>query len=308
MFTEQTSWSQTILIVEDDHISLQLLCTILKEHRLLTANTGEQAIQTAKKEKPDLILLDIMLPEIDGLEVCKLLRSDVATQYIPIIFVTASSGEKVEEKGLRLGAVDYIRKPFSIPIITARINNHLELKRNRDLLESMSTLDSLTNIPNRRYFDDMMTREWKRAMRDRVSIAIMMIDIDYFKQFNDTYGHGEGDLCLRKVAKTLKKSLNRATDIVCRYGGEEFVIILPSTNNQGAEIVSKNLHDGLANVGIPHQATNVKDKKTVTVSIGVSSCVPEKDIDQSTLLQQADLMLYQAKENGRSQTSIHPTR
>jgi diguanylate cyclase (GGDEF)-like protein len=306
MFTEQTSWhQQTILIVEDDHISLQLLCTILKEHNLLTATSGEKALQIAKKEKPDLILLDIMLPEIDGLEVCKLLRSDKATQYLPIIFVTASSGEKIEEQGLRLGAVDYIRKPFSIPIITARINNHLELKRNRDILENMSTLDSLTNIPNRRYFDDMMNREWKRALREKTSLAVMMIDIDYFKTFNDNYGHGEGDKCLKQVAQILQTSLHRGTDVACRYGGEEFVIILPSTDDIGAQIVSNNIHKALEEKAIPHLLTQVKNKKTVSISIGVSFAIPEADINPETILQQADVILYKAKNSGRNQTAVH---
>ena len=287
-----------ILIVEDDHINAKLISFILLEHETIIAQTGEDALEIAELEVPDLILLDIMLPAMDGYEVCKRLKDSAKTEHIPVIFISAKSDARDEAKGLLLGAIDYIKKPFSIPIIAARVSNHLELKRSRDILKNLSTLDGLTNIPNRRYFDDMFQREWQRAVREKTCFSLLMIDIDYFKQYNDHYGHGAGDKCLKHVVNVLHQALKRATDFLARYGGEEFVVLLHNTDSEGARIVAENLRVALELAKIRHEYSNVS--KFVTISLGLGSVLPDQSISKSEFIAEVDKMLYEAKEKGRN--------
>ncbi len=213
--------NQTILIVDDEPINIKALQLVLgDEHNLVFATTGEMALEMAAQDpQPDLILMDIVMPGMDGFEVCERLKKDDRTRNIPVVFLTARWETSEEAKGLELGAVDYIRKPFSPPIIKARIRNHLELKKTRDLLENLSTLDGLTNIPNRRRFDEIFAHEWNRAVRNKSPLSLLFIDIDHFKNYNDCYGHLAGDDCLKAVARILQSSLGRAADFLARFGG-----------------------------------------------------------------------------------------
>lgn len=209
-----------LLIVDDAPINIQLLNDVLKDDvRVFFATNGSDALKIASTTIPDLILLDIMMPEMDGYEVCRKLKTDPLLRDIPVIFITAKSQQEDEATGLELGAVDYITKPFSPGIVRLRVRNHLELKRQRDLLGRLSFLDGLTGLPNRRGFDEFLSREWRRAVRNKSHISIVMIDIDKFKDYNDSYGHLAGDDCLKKVAAILENSLDRAADFVARYGG-----------------------------------------------------------------------------------------
>ena len=295
---------QTILIVDDEPINIRALqSTLGGEYNLLFATSGEMVLDMVKSGvQPDLILLDIIMPGMDGFEVCRRLKNDPKTQHIPLVFLTAKWETSEEAKGLEMGAVDYIRKPFSPPIIRARIRNHLELKRNRDLLENLSALDGLTNIPNRRRFDEVYEYEWSRAIRTQAPLSLLFIDIDHFKNYNDLYGHLAGDECLRSVARALQSSLGRTADFLARFGGEEFIILLPDTNERGCLHLARNILDAVNSLKLEHKASPVAEH--VTVSIGGVCCADLDSCQRLQLLEKADRLLYKAKEGGRNRACI----
>ena len=222
---------QTVLIVDDAPANIEVLSEALSdEYEVLFATSGQDALDVAAEQHPDLILLDVMMPEMDGYEVCTRLKGDTKTQTIPIIFVTAMDHEEEETKGLNVGAIDYLAKPIRPAIVRARVRNHLELKRYRDNLECLSSTDGLTGIANRRRFDEFLDREWLRARRCQTPLSLILMDIDLFKGYNDHYGHLAGDDCLRHLAREMTACLRRPTDLVARYGGEEFACLLPDTD------------------------------------------------------------------------------
>lgn len=294
-----------ILIVDDVSSNVQILAQLLSSvYRIKVANNGADALKIAQREQPDLILLDVMMPGMDGFEVCRRLKADTATQKIAVIFVTGMQAESDEELGLNLGAVDYIIKPFVIPVVKARIRNHIRLKQQADLLESLSLIDALTHISNRRRFDEAIASEWKRAVRDGIPLSLIMIDIDYFKQYNDCYGHGAGDICLQKVAATLAKNLVRPSDLIARYGGEEFVVILPETNQKAAQQVAERLRESIVTLALPHACSETESVVTVSVGVATQNKIPEYSLPQ-TLNDAADNALYMAKEGGRNRVCSH---
>jgi diguanylate cyclase (GGDEF)-like protein len=290
-----------ILVVDDTPINIQVLAEALRvDYRVKVATSGPAAFEVISRQGlPDLILLDIMMPGMDGYEVCRRLKANPLTQNIPVIFVTAKTEVADEQQGLRLGAMDYIVKPFHLPIVAARIANQITLKRKTDLLESLAMLDGLTSIPNRRRFDEALEAEWKRARRDAAPMALMMIDVDHFKAYNDHYGHGAGDACLKKVADALTSASDRPGDLVARYGGEEFVALLPQTDSLGAKQMAERLRSAVEALRLVHQHSSVAT--CVTVSIGYASACPQQDQDCAELLGAADRHLYTAKESGRNQ-------
>lgn len=294
---------QTVLIVDDAPANIKVLGEALKQdYRVRVATVGPKGLEIARSSSPpDLILLDIIMPDMDGYEVCRRLKASKHTRDIPVIFITGKSDEADETRGLTLGAVDYITKPFSLPIMKARVKTHMELKRHRDLLEDLSALDGLTGIPNRRRFDEFLTREWRRSVREPAMLSVVIIDIDFFKAFNDTYGHGAGDDCLKKVARTLSQNVKRPTDFVARYGGEEFVCLLPGTDLEGAHQVAENMRRAVEVLKIPHLQSSVADH--VTVSLGVAVTIPARDGNPGALIEGADRSLYRAKGKGRNQVS-----
>ena len=292
-----------VLIVDDMPTNIQVLAESLRmEYRVRVASSGKAAFEIiAKLGAPDLILLDVMMPDMDGYEVCRRLKQMPETKNVPVIFVTAKSDAVDEEYGLRLGAVDYIAKPFHLPIVSARVQNHINLKMKTDLLESQAMLDGLTNISNRRRFDETLESEWKRAQRSATPLSLIIADIDFFKRYNDNYGHGVGDVCLKKVAASLASSIDRPSDLVARYGGEEFVILLPGTEAAGAHAIAERFRSNVENMHIPHEYSDAS--KYVTVSIGLACAIPDAEIKPTGLLKLADEMLYQAKETGRNRVS-----
>ncbi|WED22884.1 diguanylate cyclase [Vibrio sp. JC009] len=290
-----------IMIVDDVKANSRLLAKRLgDEYDFHIVTSGKEALEDAEKLAPDLILLDILMPEMDGFEVCYRLKENEATKLIPVVFITSLDDEEDETKGLDLGAVDYIKKPFRIPIIKARIRNHIQLKQARDLLEKQAFIDSLTAIPNRRRFDEILEKEWYRAAREQASLSMILLDIDHFKQYNDSYGHQQGDYCLIQIGRALKESMRRASDFVARYGGEEFAVILPSVTEQEAVEVAKFISQRVAKLKIPHCDSNL-DSPYVTVSMGVTSFKPSESDDPESFFSTADKALYQAKNSGRNQ-------
>jgi len=292
---------QHVLVVDDIPKNLQLMGTVLKtiNVKVAFAQNGKQAIEYAQTKQPDLILLDIMMPDMDGYEVCKRLKDDPITKDIPIIFVSALDDVNDEYYGFKLGGVDYITKPFNPKIAQVRVANYLRLKRKTDLLEQLSSIDGLTEIHNRRRFDETLENESARAKRDETCLSLILIDIDFFKQFNDLYGHAAGDNCLRKVAASLKKTLHRPADCVARYGGEEFVVVLPNTDISGAEGIAEKLRLGIESLNVPHEKSKVSE--IVTISLGISTTMPGHNLPQSEFIETADKCLYESKENGRNQ-------
>jgi len=257
----------TVLIVDDTPASIKILNEALSpEFDVVFALDGREGLEIARQCRPDLILLDVVMPGVDGYEVCRRLREDERTKTIPVIFVTARTDAEAEEYGLNLGAVDYVTKPYQLPIVRARVRNHVSLKRKADLLESLASLDGLTGIPNRRRFDQILESEWKRSARTGAALSVLLLDVDYFKQYNDHFGHGAGDRCLKQIAATVLSSLARPADIGCRYGGEEFAAVLPDTDLEGARQVAERVRRQVEALAIPQSPSSFIDR--VTISIG----------------------------------------
>ena len=297
-----------ILIVDDASTNIEILNEVLgAEYDSLFAMDGETALQIATDQIPDLILLDVVMPGLDGHEVCRRLKADPRTKGIPVIFISGLSEESDEAKGLEIGAIDYITKPFSPPIVRARVRNHLQLKRYQDMLERLSVLDGLTGIANRRRFDEAFDHEWLRARRLGTTLSLIIIDVDYFKRYNDNYGHAAGDECLRQVARVLANGARRPGDLVARYGGEEFVVIMPETDAAGAIVIAETLRRGVHAIALPHAFSAAAG--VVTVSIGGATIVPARyEHGPEELIKLADARLYEAKNAGRNRVawSSHP--
>jgi len=274
--------SSRILIVDDTPKNIQVLGTILRQegYQLNIAQDGLKAIHMAEKVSPDLVLLDVMMPDIDGYETCLRLKQSSETKDIPIIFLTARKEPEDIVKGFEVGGVDYISKPF----------NSIEEK------------DGLTMIANRRRFDAFFYLEWRRAKRDQTPVTIIMIDIDFFKAYNDYYGHLQGDECLKQIAKVIDINCRRPGDIAARYGGEEFAAILGNTDQTGGIQLAEKIRRKVEGLGIPHEKSEISDY--VTVSLGIATMIPSKEDGSEQLIKIADEQLYRAKELGRNQVSV----
>ncbi|SFU84729.1 diguanylate cyclase domain-containing protein [Pseudoduganella namucuonensis] len=292
-----------ILLVDDAMENIQILHHALRdEHDVLFALSGEKALQIAHNQMPDLILLDAVMPGMDGYEVCAALRGSAAVRDIPVIFVTALTHPEDETRALEAGAVDFISKPFNVAVVRARVRTQLTVKRQADAMRELTLTDALTGVANRRSFNEAMDNEWRRCTRSETPMAVIMIDIDHFKNYNDAYGHQAGDLCLQQVSAAMKRCAGRPPDMLARYGGEEFIILLPQVGGDGAEVVAKRILEEVAALRLPHAASSVSDR--VTVSMGVASVQPSEDIDPSALIRAADALLYRAKETGRDRYCI----
>lgn len=313
------NYQMKILIVDDERSNLEVLSRILKpaeqynicgkpdsihtNYKLCIAKSGQAALRKAIEEKPDLILLDIIMPGMSGFEVLTALKESEITQKIPVIFITGLDSVVHEEKGFLLGAVDYITKPFHSSVVRARVRTHLQIVEQMRTIEMLGLIDTLTGISNRRGFDNQITAEWGRAIRGKMPISLLMIDIDHFKRFNDTYGHPQGDKILRMVANVLDATLKRRADFAARWGGEEFMAILPDTNTDGAFKIAENIRANVEAAEIPLNYGDAPLK--ATVSIGVVSALPDNNISISDFITRADIALYAAKEAGRNKVRTY---
>jgi len=293
-----------ILVVDDQETTITLLIRILNpEYDVITAKSGQEGILIAEKELPDIILLDILMLDLDGYTVLSMLKSSELTKNIPVIFITSLNDAADEEKGLALGASDYITKPFSPAIVKLRIQNQIRIIEHLNTIEKLSKIDQLTDLPNRRCFEGQITSEWGRASRDNTPISILMIDIDYFKKYNDNFGHLQGDVALKAVAMAFKKILKRPSDFAARWGGEEFVILLPNTNESGAIGIAEQVRKGIEEMEIPSDDALAAK---VTVSIGVNTQSHEDEQSHTNTIydfvSKADKALYDAKNKGRNRS------
>jgi diguanylate cyclase (GGDEF)-like protein len=290
-----------LLVVDDQPVNIQALYqAFAADHQVLMATSGEQALALCASQQPDLVLLDVVMPGLDGHEVCRRLQADAATRDIPVIFVTAHSDDAAEALGLELGAVDFISKPINPKIVRARVRTHLTLKAQSDLLRQWVYIDGLTGVHNRRHFDERLAAEWARATRSGSALSVVLLDVDLFKRYNDRHGHQAGDDCLRQVAAALRAGLRRPGDLVARYGGEEFVCLLPDTALAGAVLLAEQLGAAVQALHIEHGDSTVA--AVVTVSLGVCTQAGNLPGSAADLLRAADAQLYRAKSEGRNRT------
>jgi diguanylate cyclase (GGDEF)-like protein len=286
-------------VVEDDSTIQALITAVLAMSYDVTAvGTGREAFDRAVSGEHDLILLDIGLPDVDGFSVCRQIKNDSRCRDIPVIFLTSRNSAQDEINGLEAGGIDYIAKPINPAVLRARVNNHAELKHSRDALAQLARMDGLTSLPNRRTFDDVLDREWRRLARTGAPLSLIMFDVDHFKLYNDTYGHGGGDYCLKQVAEAAVQALQRPADMIARYGGEEFAAILPETTTAGALAVAEAIRANVAALDIEHEKSTTAAH--VTVSLGLATLIPKLEQPPTILIAEADKALYSAKSGGRN--------
>ncbi len=318
-----------ILIVDDSEDQLLVLKSILNEkgyESIHLVGSAEEAFdflglkdKKKKKGKIDLILMDVIMPKMNGIEACERIKKENGLKDTPVIMITANREEAQLQAAFQAGAMDYITKPINIAELLARIRSALRLKmetdsrkeRERELTEMaerldaankkltrMSYLDGLTGVPNRRYFEEFFAREWKNAIRLNSPLSLIMFDIDCFKAYNDTYGHLNGDDCLKKIAGASENALKRPRDFLCRYGGEEFIAVLPGTDKKGALTVAKRFLEKTDKLKIVHKNSTVS--KNVTISVGVAAINPDKKSKPTSFIGEVDKALYKAKQSGRN--------
>jgi diguanylate cyclase (GGDEF)-like protein len=287
-----------ILIVDDDPTAIRIMVEAFKSnYHIKIATSGYEALRIATKGV-DLILLDINLPDMNGMDIICQLKKDPVSVNIPVIFVTASSDAIIEEASIDLGAVDFVTKPYSASVLNARVRSILENTQLKKKLQKMAMTDSLTGLYNRRYFDNAFNLEWERHYRSQTFISLIMCDLDYFKKINDAYGHDAGDLVLKTISQLLNKQTKRSTDFAVRLGGEEFALVLPDTDFEGARYIAEQFR-----LAVQEQSLVVNDQTniTITVSLGVNTAAPESLQAKEEFINQADAYLYSAKNRGRNQ-------
>jgi diguanylate cyclase (GGDEF)-like protein len=331
---EKTETAVGVLIVDDDG-EMRRACKALLEragyNEIWTADSVTGALAFLNVGKPestvphvDVILMDIVMPDASGIEAARRIKEDERLHDVPILMVTAMSDDRDLEAAFAAGAIDYITKPVKVVELLARLRSALILKRELDnrkarqqellelteklretnyILEKLSTQDALTGLANRRSFDRVMHVEWARSVREATALSAIMIDIDFFKAYNDYYGHLKGDECLRQVAHTLRSKLRRPGDLVARYGGEEFLALLPHTGRDGAYAVAHAFHDGVDLLHLEHAASPIADH--VTLSLGVATVVPSSHSHEEDLIRFADHALYDAKHQGRDRIVVY---
>lgn len=299
-----------ILIVDDEISNIEIMAAVLKEdYEICFARSGEEALAIIHASAPDLILLDIVMPGMDGYAVCSHLKQDPRFSDVPVIFTTGLSEIEDEVQGFAVGAVDYVTKPIQPVALRSRVSNHIELKRMRDQFADLAMTDALTGLGNRRQLEKLLRSEMRYLSRHGDWLSFVMIDIDCFKQFNDEYGHLQGDQCLRMVAIALAQTAQRGRDVCLRYGGEEFACILPETDHAGALRVAEEMRRRVEGLAIPNIGSNAE--AIITVSVGVASRRCEPGCSMETWISTADALLYKAKRTGRNRVvgrniSLHP--
>jgi diguanylate cyclase (GGDEF)-like protein len=296
---DSTHGKPKLLVVDDQPDNIQLLVQAFAgDYQVFMATSGEQALAVCQSDPPDLVLLDVLMPGMDGFAVCRQLKAQEATAHIPIL-VTARPDAGQETHGLGLGAVDFISKPVNPAVVRARVHTHITLKFQSDLLKKLVLLDSLSGVFNRRYFDQQLATEWARAARSRLSLSLVLLDVDQFSAYNDRHGYQAGDDCLRMIAVTLKSVLRRPADVVARFGGEEFACLLPDTSHEDAQTLALEMERRIRQLGLPYAGGY--GAGVVSVSVGLGTRVSPHSGQASDLLSLASAQLELAKSHGRGQ-------
>lgn len=295
-----------ILIVDDERTIRILLRRAMENegYQVVEANNGEQCLQVCQEQRPDLILLDAVMPVMDGFSCCQGLHEQFGELCPPVLIITSLDDAASVDRAFTAGASDYVTKPIHWAVLRQRVSRILQtswammqLERANQELRRLAAIDGLTQVANRRSFDECLDYEWRQLARIQAPLALILCDIDFFKAYNDTYGHQEGDRCLKRVAYILKEAVQRPADLVARYGGEEFAIILPHTDLQGALYIAEKIHQVIQRQNIPHSGSPIS--ACVTLSLGVASLTPQPHQLPDFLVAQADKALYQAKVEGR---------
>lgn len=322
----EISVNQATLLIVDDHLdNVRSLSLLLSQsgYRVRKATSGEMALETIQLSRPDLVLLDVRMPNMDGYEVCERIKTDPNICSIPIIFLSALNDADDKVQAFAVGGSDYVTKPFQAEEVLARVRHQITIlwqqqqliEQNHRLvqaeaalqqanleLERIANIDSLTQIANRRCFDQTLEKEWQRLTREQQPLSLILCDIDYFKPYNDLYGHPAGDSCLQQVAEALSRCIKRPADLAARYGGEEFAIILPNTEQVGAVTIIKDIQEALQRLQIPHAASTIAEH--ITLSAGIASLIPHPCLSPQKLIAAADAALYQAKQQGRNTWAV----
>jgi diguanylate cyclase (GGDEF)-like protein len=324
--TPSTQRVANILTVDDERTLRIILSRALQKegHQVIEANSGEQCLAMCQSQLPDMILLDAMLPGIDGFSCCAQLQERFGHHCPPILMITSLNDEASVDRAFNAGATDYITKPIHWAVLRQRVRRLLQaswameelrqkMEQERRLLEQLEianrelqrlvAIDSLTQLANRRCFDERLQQEWRRLGRDQGNLSLILLDVDFFKAYNDTYGHQSGDRCLQQVALLILGTIRRPADLAARYGGEEFAIILPNTDLAGATYIAHALQQKLRDSAIPHSGSKISPY--LTISFGIASASPEPDQSPHSLISQADRALYQAKQQGRDRIICH---
>lgn len=292
----------TLLCIDDESVNLKILASIFNEHyKVVACKSAKQGLQKALEIQPDLILLDVLMPEESGFELISKIKSESTLAQIPVIFITGLQSAEDEEKGLTLGACDYIQKPFNHGIVRARVNSQLEIIRQRKLLERFAHFDSLTELPNRRKWEKDIHEQWLFTQEAGSSILVGIADVDYFKRYNDTYGHQMGDIVLRKVANAIRRVLFDNHGDIYRCGGEEFYFYLPVNQHTHVEEILTECLEQVHSLEIQHSTSSAA--KTVSVSIGAVNVFPSKHLSVDMAIKAADEKLYQVKNSTRNAVS-----
>ena len=292
---------EKILIIDDSPVQAAHLKSILeKDYQITTVQEPQTGLDYAREQDFSLILLDVVMPGMDGFVLLKKLQEEVATRHIPVILITSLSDIENEQRGLTLGAVDYIYKPFHPLIVKARVNTHIKLYQYRKQVEYQSMTDQLTGIANRRRYERVSMQKWQEAIRLKVPFSICMMDIDHFKKYNDTFGHPAGDTVITAVAATAGRYLRRNTDFLARYGGEEFVAFMLGDSSKQAFEQMRRVRGAVEELHIPHSGSV---SEWVTISVGWTTVVPKRGDSFGTYLKIADAMLYDAKRFGRNRVA-----
>lgn len=289
---------ENILIVDDSVLQGTALKNILaQDYKVELCLSGEEAIGKAAALQPSLILLDVILSGMDGFETLLRLKEQELTKNIPVILITSLTDIGNEEKGLNIGAVDYIVKPFNAGIVRARVKTHMQLYSYRRAFETLAMIDGMTGIYNRRYYDERSRSEWGRAVKEQKPLSIGLLDVDFFKQYNDIYGHPSGDEVLKQLATALPGYLRCSSDFAARYGGEEFVFLMTDTPDEKGRRIACDICRGIENMKIPHKGSPTG---SLTVSIGGVSVTPNEGEEYMDVFRTVDDMLYRAKKSGRN--------
>lgn len=297
MFPEKSR----VLIVDDEKSNLRLLSDLIgKDAEVMLAKSGQQALEKANKATPDVILLDVVMPDMDGFEVLQRLKSNPATRLIPVIFITGLTDVKFEEKGLALGASDYIIKPIHEQLVKARVNLHLQLVNQRRLLEKVALIDPLTDLPNRKKYEEVANLEWRAAVRHSTWFSLALFNVDHFKQFNEKLGYAAGDEALAQIATALASNLQRARDFIARFSGQEFVILLPGSDPDGARKPIEKCRSAIASLQIPAAHGS---NEHLTVSVSGISIVPGMSDSLDTLLFKVTKQINAVQQHGRNHIS-----